>query len=104
MQERSVLLVWGGDASILLLEFHWKVAPGPGLIIVATVKAFLASALLTFSSKTAFFYAEIVRAVCAIFGISGGIRWNQVESGEFVFSPGLRCDSIVLCLIWIFYW
>ena len=82
MQERSVLLVWGGDASILLLEFHWKVAPGPGLIIVATVKAFLASALLTFSSKTAFFYAEIVRAVCAIFGYqveSGGIRWNQVS-------------------------
>ena len=74
------------------------------MIIVATVKAFLASALLTFPSKTAFFYAKIVRAVCAIFGISGGIRWNQVESGEFVFSPGLRCDSIVLCLIWIFYW
>ena len=91
-------------------------------MIVAAVKAFLASALLTFPSKTAFFYAKIVRAVCAIFGISGGIRWkivravcaifgisggirwNQVESGEFVFSPGLRCDSIVLCLIWIFYW
>ena len=30
MLESSVLLVWCGDARILLAEFHWKVAPGPG--------------------------------------------------------------------------
>ena len=101
MQENSVLLVWCGDTSISLAEFHWAVAPRTWWFVAAD-KAFLASALLTFPSKTAFFYAKIVRAVCAIFGIFywwKGIYWNQVS----LYFPLAWGVTLLFCALYGFY-